>query len=133
MVIGKPIINYSLLILIRGGMLMRSTEQRIAVMHRRARELKRRRDGTALIMYGSSCAVLFAALVCMIGQFAGETVTAGLYTGASLLDVSAGGYVLVAVIAFMLGVIITAFLIKRQKHIKDENENKGGKENETTH
>ena len=43
-------------------------------------------------------------------------------TGASLLGASAGGYVLVAVLAFMAGVAVTALLKRREQTQKTEEE-----------
>jgi len=65
-----------------------------------------------------------AALVCIcmgaIGTFAG----AG-FTGASLLDESAGGYVLVGVVSFILAVVLTVICIKvKDKSGKEERKEK---------
>ena len=46
--------------------------------------------------------------------------TAGLYSGATMLFENAGGYVLVAVLAFMAGVVITAVLLRRRFKRQDD-------------
>jgi hypothetical protein len=52
-----------------------------------------------------------------VHQISGEIsdVAGNAYTGASLLSSEAGAYILVAVIAFMLGVIITVIVRKYNK------------------
>ena len=44
-----------------------------------------------------------------------ESAVEGQFTGASMLSESAGGYVLIAVIAFFAGVIITAVLLRSRR------------------
>ena len=93
---------------------MRSPKERLALMHRRAGELKRKEDRRRLVTAGGASLGLFAVLLGAIlsaarGGFAGYG-TGGTFAGASLLPEGAGGYVLTAVIAFTAGVIVTAVL-----------------------
>lgn len=92
---------------------MRDTDERIEQMRRRTGELRHKREGTTLIMSGGWCMVLFAALLEVIMNYGGGTIATGTYAGTTLLNETAGGYVLVAVTAFMVGVAITVLLRAR--------------------
>ncbi len=65
---------------------------------------------------GAGSAILTAVIILLIGStgFIHTGATAGLYSGATLLFGNAGGYVLTAIVAFMVGVIITVILKKSQ-------------------
>ena len=94
---------------------MKSSEERINHVHMRVREIKRTRDKRIKVSSGCLCVVLLSSLVTMIGTFTtrySASDNPALYTGASLLDSSAGGYVLTAVVAFMAGVVITVSIKK---------------------
>lgn len=98
---------------------MRSNEERIRLMHERAAGLQRKKDRGRLITAGSISTALFAVLLSLTLYLQGLTgYTDGQFTASSLLSDSAGGYVLVAVIFFMLGVVISVALIRyqRRKH-----------------
>ena len=96
---------------------MRTAQERVIVLHERARALRRRRQQSALAMLGTVCGLL---LLCLIGEVltldhVHTGVSPGMYTGATMLFESAGGYVLVAVIAFAVGAVITAVLVRRRQ------------------
>ncbi|MBO4627425.1 MAG: hypothetical protein J5645_05580 [Lachnospiraceae bacterium] len=95
---------------------MKSIDERIALLNHKVYELQRKRERRLLAVSGAACLALFAALLVVVKKLA-VNVTEGageLFTGSSLLGDSAGGYVLVAVVAFMLGVVI-AVTIKRYR------------------
>lgn len=95
---------------------MRSNEERIRLMHERAAGLQRERDRKNLLTGGSISAALFAGLLTLTFYLQGMTgYTGGQFTASSLLSDSVGGYVLVAVIFFMLGVLISVALIRYQR------------------
>lgn len=93
---------------------MRNTEEKLTRMHRRAAEIRRQEDKSKLRILGSLSCVLLLGLVVTMHQLQSmhHEMLTGYYTGSSLLDASAGGYVLAAVIAFIAGVIITAIIYK---------------------
>ncbi|MBO4695985.1 MAG: hypothetical protein J5643_01740 [Lachnospiraceae bacterium] len=93
---------------------MRNTAERIKRLHERARQLRLRKDRRIAAVSGAVCLMLFAGLLYIIRQSFGTiTDTAGnYYTGSSLLSSEAGGYVLIAVIAFMLGAAAVVLLRK---------------------
>ncbi len=80
---------------------MRTTTERLALLYQRVSKMQRRRDRTALVLQGSGRAVLLTVLVTMVRHYSGNAEMTALFTGASLLDENVGGYVMVAVIAFM--------------------------------
>ena len=102
-------------------------------MHEKAARIRRRRENAALGRLGGVCGML---AVCLIGLAVGMSrshtgVSPGVYTGATMLFESSGGYVLVAVIAFAVGVGVTAALIRRRKkeetnHINTKPNDVGG-------
>lgn len=96
---------------------MRTTEEQITAMHQRADELSRQRERNVL-------SVLFVLSVTLLGCVTGLSVflsgtasgiTDDVFTGASLLDESIGGYVAAAVFAFMAGVTVTVICSKLRK------------------
>ena len=117
---------------------MKSNEERIRLMHIRAGEIKRKKDGLALFVSGSICSALFVALLFVALGFYGQSSAypGETFTGSSLLANNIGGYVLVAVVAFMLGAVITV-MVKRQKNKKNkvneiQSDNERGETDETS-
>lgn len=108
---------------------MKTAQERVAALHARAAQLRRRREDAALGRLGAVCGML---AVCLTGMtFSMSRAHAGIlpgqYMGATMLFESAGGYVLVAVIAFAVGVGIAAALIyRRKKENADKTAKKGG-------
>ena len=99
----------------------RRKEERQKLLYRRVRELQR----GALKRQMAAISVMTAALGCCLFMMilsAGRLSpinTGGSYAGASFLSDNAGGYVLVAVIAFMTGVIITAAIYFYRRNRKN--------------
>lgn len=95
---------------------MRSAEQMVQAIHEQAAELRRKRDRRRRALAGGASGILSVVLVVLIGSLGGlrHIPLNGNLAGASLLDDSTGGYVLAAVVAFMTGVAVTAFLMWRQ-------------------
>ena len=93
---------------------MRTTEQRIAVLHQRAIQLRRRQERTEFYGLASLSLLLFGLSVRLAFDSAGQLggVTGDAFTAASLLEESIGGYVLAGVLAFMAGVSITVAVIR---------------------
>ena len=95
---------------------MRSNEERIRLMHERAAGLQRKKDKGILLTAGVISAALFAVLLSLTFYLQGLTgYIGGQFTASSLLSEGVGGYILVAVIFFMLGVLISAILIRYQR------------------
>ena len=100
---------------------MGTEQERLARMHRRAGELQRKRDLSILHLWGSVSTALFLCLLMLSAAFpAGHGLTDSTSTASSLLSDSVGGYVLIGVLAFMLGVVITVALLRRR--FKDQND-----------
>ena len=91
---------------------MRNVEERTAMVLDRIRTLKRRQARWENAGLSTLCVFLLLSLVTVLGQLGGggvATISEGM-AASSLLAESAGGYVLTAVVAFMVGVVITVFL-----------------------
>ena len=104
-----------------------TSEERVASLHARMDALRRMRERRKTGVIGAASAVLTICLILLVftggGRSAGGTV--GLYSGAMMLFEEAGGYVLLAVIAFMVGVVITALCFRyRKKHERVQDDTK---------
>ena len=108
-----------------GGEKMGTADERIKRLYARANELRRRKRQNQTILAGCISFILLCALLLFMIPAISDAQNvlpgsrSGMFTGASLLSISTGGYVLVAVIAFVLGVVITSVLIRHKD--KDSN------------
>ena len=101
---------------------MRSDEERISQLHKRVADLKRQRQKRIITVCSSVCTVLCVTLIGLIASLGRPATgyTNAAYTGASLVNGSViGGYVLVALIGFVLGVLLTV-LIRKYQEVKDK-------------
>lgn len=101
---------------------MRTPEERVLAVHARMDALRRARERRKTGILGMGSVLLAVCLLLVIGA-AGAVHpggTAGVYSGATMLFENAGGYVLVAVLAFMAGVVITVALLR--KRFKEQND-----------
>ena len=112
---------------------MKTEQERLARMHRRARELQRRQDRSLLRIWGGVSMGLFLCLLGLTAAFStGHGLAGEMLSASSLLSDSVGGYVLTGVLAFTLGVILTAELIRyRRKHPEKNGNDSSGKREET--
>ena len=103
---------------------MRSTEERIELMHIRAKEMERDVSRRRLAGLGSVSVFIAAVLLAVMYQLTGQTtsISDDPFTGSSLLSESAGGYVHAAVIAFFAGVVITVLIFRNRNKGKNHEE-----------
>ena len=106
-----------------------TTEEALAVIMQRRDQIIIRRDRRACRMLSGAAGALFAVLVLVIALLPGKaTVTSsGSVYGSFLLSQEAGGYVLAAVIAFALGVVITLLCLRRRRMTGKKDDCEGGK------
>ena len=91
---------------------MMTAQERVISLHERMEALQRTQERRKTAALGASCHVLTICLLLLIfGGASHSGGTAGLYSGAVLMFENAGGYVLTAVVAFVIGVIITVAII----------------------
>ena len=109
---------------------MRTSEERIAAVHRRAAELDRQRSARDVkILQAAAAAASFAFVILLAGMFpriaehgtgpgsgAAETMNASVFSGSA-----AAGYVVIAVIAFLLGMFVTVFCFRLKKWKDEQN------------
>ena len=95
---------------------MYDTARRVALVKQRVRENTRRRQRREAISLSAACMLLCAALTQAADALIvrGQTAAQGIF-GAMLLREDAGGYVLVAVVAFAAAVVITALCFHLRK------------------
>ena len=101
---------------------MSTTEETIARVHSRAGEMHRNRLKRRLRVEGAITAALGACMIAMVllvgttsGPFVGSVTTDTGFAGASMLDASVGGYVIVGVLAFLFGVALTMLIRTHHK------------------
>ena len=101
-------------------------EERVAALHEKMHSRRRKKDRRMAAICGAASSLVFTCLVLLIGLQDGphEGTTAGVYSGAALLFSGIGGYVLIGVLAFVIGVGITVICIRRNKRNGDESEGK---------
>ena len=97
---------------------MTTEERRIESLHGHmaARRRARERRITAALRAGSGGLACFLLLLIYDLSGAHPARMAGLYSGATMLFEDAGSYVLLALGAFMAGVIITVLCIRMNRH-----------------
>lgn len=97
---------------------MRSQQERLEQLHIRAAELTEQKERRTLNALRVVSVFLFACLIGSVSVLSGlhNTSISDGYTGASLLDSSTGGYVLVAVVSFALAVVITIICVRRKNN-----------------
>ena len=95
---------------------MRTTEERITLMHHKAEEMQEKKENTLMHVWGTVSAFMFLCLLSLMTMFCrtGHSLAEATVTASSLLSDSAGGYVLIGVIFFMLGVLATVFFITKR-------------------
>ena len=101
---------------------MRTNEERIQAMHERAHEIKAEKAGRkALILESAGFAVCFAAaiLLAFLVPPMAETLSLGPEAPGMSASIFAGtpalGYIVIAAIAFILGVTATVFSIRLKR------------------
>jgi len=94
-----------------------TTDESLEIVLQRRRQILARRDRQVRRSLGGAVGVLSAALVLLICLMPGGADTAASRSvyGAFLLSREAGGYVLVSVIAFVLGAAVTLFCLHRRR------------------
>ncbi len=99
---------------------MKSNEERIELMHKKAKKLQYERNRRLMIGSAIVGVMLFAVLIVssVVFNVQIEGTAETTFAASSLFSYSLGGYVMVAVIAFMIGVVITV-IIKRHTKRKD--------------
>ena len=103
---------------------MRTTEERIALLHKRANLLEKKRDRKVLSALGGLSFVLCVCLIAVLAEMngMGHQAISGRFAGASLLGDQIGGYVLVAVLSFTAAMIITVICMRRRESTKGTKE-----------
>lgn len=96
---------------------MRRDSERIEAVHHKAAEIRRQTERRILTGLAACSACLLAMIVGITASLNGlhQSLQDGGFTGSSLLDSGAGGYVLVGVLSFAAAVIITVICIRYRR------------------
>ena len=112
---------------------MYDTEKRVAIVKKRIAEHRRRQARRSIRSLSALCVLLFLSLVGTVGTVGtvrGQPIDAAGMYGAILLHEGVGGYVLVAMTAFVLAVVITVICMRlHEREKKQQNQKKEQKEN----
>ena len=94
-----------------------TTQERVESLHARMDALRRTRERRKTGLLAATSVALTLCLVFLIFGAGGQHLggSAGMYSGSTMLFDGAGLYVLIAIIAFMIGVIVTV-VIMRKRH-----------------
>lgn len=100
------------------------TEEALSEIVRRSDRIIVRRSRRACRLLSGTAGGLFALLVLLIAALPGgpAAASAGTVYGSFLLSAEAGGYVLTAVIAFVLGIAVTLLCRRRKTQAKQPDE-----------
>ena len=94
-----------------------TNEERIQSLHARMDALRRARERRKTVVIGAAGVILTICLILLIfssgGMHSGGTV--GLYSGTTMLFEGAGASVLIAIVAFMAGVIVTVTIMRSRR------------------
>ena len=89
----------------------------------RSRQIRKKREETRLKILSGVTAVMVVVLAAMIARLTnGEQMEAEAQYGSYMLSSEAGGYVLVAVAAFVLGIVVTFLCLRYTKKKKETGE-----------
>ena len=93
-----------------------TSEERVASLHERMDTMRRIRERRITRVIGTAGILAAVCLILLIinGGTAHMGGTADMYSGAIMLFEGVGGYILLAILAFMAGVVITVILMKRK-------------------
>ncbi|MBQ3291636.1 MAG: hypothetical protein IJH43_04590 [Mogibacterium sp.] len=93
---------------------MRTNQQRLDLMHARACQIRRQKERRTIAIMSVFSLILFVGLITVLKEMnvLHETIDNNGFTGSSLLDSGAGGYILVGVLSFAAAVVITVVCIK---------------------
>lgn len=95
---------------------MHTTSERVEIVKHRVSILRRRKENRMFGILSALCMVLTVALVTTIGTVADTTglgMVPGL-TGSIMRFDSAGGYVLVGLLAFIVAVVVTVLCMRHK-------------------
>ena len=105
---------------------MRTVDERVSAVNSRSKRLRRKRNDRLL---GILACLMALPLVVLTGGYAtgafelSQPQDGGLFGASSLLGSSAGGYVLVAVLAAAIAVTVTVFIMLRRRRQEEDVDN----------
>ena len=112
---------------------MRSIEDQMAEIRRRSLLYREKKQIRTLSLLTSGLGVLLVAVMMFAPEVSGTVEKSSSVLGSMILGPEAGGYVIVALLAFSLGIMVTIITQKYRKTDEMQNEMwKAGKESHET-
>ncbi len=101
-----------------------TSDQAVREVLRRSARISKKRERRVGTVLSCAAAALFCALLAVTALLSGGSpAPAGTVYGSSILSPSAGGYVLIGVLAFALGVVVTLLCVRwREKRLAQSRE-----------
>ena len=102
---------------------MRDVDERVAAVQGRVRLIRRKRDRSVACAVAACAVLAFVGLMGMpvvSGQLAATFEGSSLFGATSLFGASVGGYVLVALVAAVVAVAVTVFLMRWLKPSRND-------------
>ncbi len=102
---------------------MRTSEERVRELHRRMEDMqwsrKHRRYVISSAAVCAACLMITVILACVVAGLPVESPIAGSgsYTASIFTNYSTLGYVVVALLAFCLGALVTVFCFRLREHM----------------
>ena len=103
---------------------MRSIEEQITEIHKRRSVYKEQKQIRRLSVVAAGISVLLVAVMFLAPGVQGTVGTSSAYLGSTILGPEAGGYVIVALLAFALGIIV-ALITQKYRKIRNLREESG--------
>lgn len=96
---------------------MKTEAERLKAVHEKAEGIRHQMQKRAIAVLSVVSFCVLAGIVSILNRFGGlhESLQNGGFTGSSLLDSGAGGYVLVGVVSFAIAVVVTVLCIRYRR------------------
>ena len=101
---------------------MRTSEERVKELHRRMRNRNLRRYRLQSAAAAAVCLTFTAAIALIIAGTPVQSVGMGSggVSASMFADHAAFGYIVVALLAFCIGVLFTVFCYRKRRHLEEE-------------
>lgn len=109
---------------------MRTSEERVQELHRRMNAMEKAKNRRRYqLMCAAACTTCLAIIIAMALVIASLPIQSpGEITGSAAASIFADhaslGYVVVALLAFCLGVLVTIFCFRMKKHVKENQDDR---------
>ena len=105
---------------------MRTSEERISELHRRMTAMEKNRNRNRYLIItaavSAACLAVTVMMAVVIAQLPVQATSPGIggASASSFVDHTVLGYIVVALIAFCLGALVTVFCFRMKKHAEEK-------------